>query len=1103
MTPFKEWEPILGLPDTLEKLLQETEINNSFRESTVTDSLKNTMESSYAFLYRMQKDSVNYSRFHFQTREFLLNTTYNDIHMGLKKYGDMLMELLKSENPDMDEVAKLKRTLAEFGEVRFGDIYLDEKRRVSMNVEHDIIAPETREVFRTSKFYMVNSTLTTLLNNGNIFKEIPIAIVDGEVRLDISVYPLEQGTKIIFNHMTAKDVYTNTEKQIFHDVCIMFIPNTILTTNLLSKDDILTGAIPMNFDLQKNRKGMYFVVVKGEKHSTHLIPTTQTDTGLSFVVDKNLTDILELSDGNFEVSCIFFQDLYKLNFAMTEDGSIPTKNRFCYTETEGKEYPKSYMFIPRINGDMLTMPIPEENMMVMKAIYEGTSIDRYEPTYQVSVDIFYPNIYQINDPNQTLADKYDIYFFYKEVPEIKYTPLFDFYWDYLRSRFNNLYTMEEVINKIYFREDGFENNLYLNSVKDSLNEDDLQKITMSQEMSEAFYTLFEKMIAYKDYNYHYSTPDFISDYKGEEIPLQYKISRMMEFIRADWKVLPNYVKKERVKESTFHFFTNTINISGRFRRSTRLEDRENAHFMFAEGCKLTTAENENAYLVVDKSNYDINHEVRIDDVKLILPSVSVGDYVEFTDLVNRYVFAFKNPGEDYLAMKVFIDGLLCTDVVTINSLGMDYIYLPVDSVKENSYIMMELEWSAEDPQLETLEFTDNEETKHIHLIEYFHVEYTVNDVVLKVNGETLDEDKYTIKLIRNEVEYDMTDERHGVTNKYGIVTDVSIQLTNVTEFPVTVDVQINKTSIVASGKAVRNGYPRFNLPPLHLNPDIKYARMYFNGRLAPTTTFRLVDSTNRSYIQSRIFHRRGDQFLFEFSPYAKEIICQFEEFDPNEVIDFSKYIDKPLDPEYYEVYVNGRRLGLPNLFAFGPHHAVFRGIKSKYLLDIFEKERDFEYFGYSKILKDGEAYYYLPHDLLKEKFMSDVEANRIIDAYIEKVKHEDAIILPNDPTEEPVIYDIEYGLIEEMKIFFFEELLPLGLGNPDELQFNKTYFSEVFPDFTKEFIQEGVEDGPDVIFLNPDVTARIYDAKTNDYEIIDTKDADPDKAFVMLTGESK
>lgn len=1102
MAPLKNWDPVLGLPDTLEKLLKETEINNSFRESAVTDTLKDTMESSYAYLYRMQRDSVNYSRFHFQTREYLLNTTYNDIQKGLKENGDKLMELEKSENPDLDEIARLKRILAEYGEVRFGDIYLDEKRRVCINIDHDIIAPEVKEKFRTSSYYRSYTNLVTLTQNKSLFREIPVAIIDGEVRTDIMVYPLEQGTKIVFTHMTAKDVYNRQESQIFHDTCIMCIPNTVIHFVTSSKNDLLTGKISSTIKSDKYKTGMYFMSIMGSKKSTQLIPCEVSDMEITFVLDTKTKSLLESGDSEFTVSLIFFQDLHCYDFTMEADGTIPSKIKVYSSLEKYEEIPESKLFIPTIDGSVTPMPIPEENVLVFKSVYNGTMVDHYEPVYQCGVNLYYPNIYQIDDPNQKIVDRYRVYFFYKDLNDIKYTPLFDFYWKYLRSRFKDRYTMEEVLNKIYFREDGYLINELID--ENEPNPDILNLRELSADALESFYSLFEKMLEYQDYKYKYSTPDFISEYQGDNIPLQYKIARMMEFIKADWKVLPEYVKKERHKETLFHFFTNTINLSGRFRRSTRLEDREGTKELFAISVKLTSETNENALLVVDKKNYDKENEIYIDDAKLGLSSVVVGDYVEATNLTNRYVFAFKNPGDDFLAMKIFIDGILCTDVVTVHSLGMDYLYLPVNMVNENSYIMMELEWTADDPQVETIEFPNNEVWQTIHLIEDYRVEYTMNDIVLKVNGITLDEDTYTVKLRRHEIDYSMEDERREIENKYGIVTDVSIQLTNVKEtFPLMVDIIINKTSFVSSGVSVRNGYPRFNLSSLKLNPDRMYARMYFNGRITPLNTYRLIDSQGRSYVQSRIFFQKGDQFFFEFSPYAKEMICQMEEFDPNEILDLSNYIDKPLDPEYYEIYVNGRRLGLPNVFAFGPKNTVFRGVKSKYLLTIYEKERDFEYFGYSKIMKDGESFFYTVNDLTNEPFITVRDLDVIIDKYIEAVKHEDAIILPNDLTEEKITFTIENGLIEEMKIFFFEELLPLGLGDPDTVQFNKAYFSEVFPNFTKEFMIEGEDDDPDVIYLNPDITARIYNRETNEYEFIDTAEADDDKAYVMVTGESK
>lgn len=1146
MQSLPNWEPIAGLPDTLEKILKETEINNSFRDEAVGKTLTETMESSFAFLYRTQRDSITYKRFHYQTREYLLNTTYNDIHMGLKKYGDILMELEKAETPDLEEIARVKRILAEFGEVRFGDLYLDDKRRVCTKVEHDMIRPEYREAFRTSKYYKQIIPVTEMLMDSKTFREIPIVIMDGEVRFDVGVTPLEKGTRLIMNHMNAKSIYTNTGAHKFHDFTVMFVPNNGIEFTIVNKDTILSKKIP--YDTRKNelKKGLYFICIKANDKSTHLIPVTQGILNgrrhVEFKFDKRITSLVDSHDGDFEVAVIFFTDLYRVNFEATPDGTIPSYIREYITDETYEARSESRFFTPEINArEMLSMPVPEKNMLVMKAVYEGTSVDRYEPAYDVGVKLYYPNLYQVTDPIMDKKSKYTVYFFYKDIPEVKYTSVLDFYWSYMKGRFNDVYTVAEIVNMIYFREHNYNVNRYLDKLEKDFNGnyiytesnvdddvyiephhlltgDDLNLITLVGKYLDAFYAIFEKVLNYNPYDYKYGTPDFISDYIGEKIPRQYKIARMMEFVKADWNTLPKYVKNQRRKETMFHFFTNTINLKGRVRRSTRLEDKVNAHYMFATAARITTPDNPNAYYVTDSKSYNFKTEVHIDDAKLLLPNVTLGSYVEFDDLVDRYVFAFKNPGKEYMAMKVFVDGILCANAEVVNSLGMDFIYIPCDMVNKDSYIMMELDWTNYEPQVTQVTFSDREDWQTVHIIENENVEYTMNDIVLKFNGRTIKPEFYSKRLVRHEVPYEMYDERHELQTKYGIVTDFSIQLTAFNaDYPCTVDVIVNKSSVINSGVAHRNTYPRFHLNPLKLNPDVNLARMYYNGRLAPKNAFRLIDSEGRTYIQSRIFYQKGDSYLFELSPYAKQVVCKFTEFDPDGILDLSEYLDKPLDPEYYEIYANGRRLGLPNVFPFGPHKAVFKGLKTKYLLDIYEKERDFEYFGFSKVFKDGESYFYLVSDLVEENFIAKREIDLIIDRYIDLIKHEKAVIKPNDPVEEPVYYEIEDGLIEEMKIFFFEELLPLGLGNPDELQFNKKYFSEVFPNFSKVFLAEGVE-GPPVIFLNPDVTVRFHgtyvwveneETGSVDLEklstgntVIKTKEAIQEQALVLLTGES-
>ena len=76
-----------------------------------------------------------------------------------------------------------------------------------------------------------------------------------------------------------------------------------------------------------------------------------------------------------------------------------------------------------------------------------------------------------------------------------------------------------------------------------------------------------------------------------------------------------------------------------------------------------------------------------------------------------------------------------------------------------------------------------------------------------------------------------------------------------------------------------------------------------------------------------------------------------------------------------------------------------------------------------------------------------------------------------------------------MRIFYYEEYLPLGFVNPDELQFNKDYFKYFYPDMANYYLVDesgcGVPDG-DVIFTNPDINT-------------DNLEAD---FTVMLTGEN-
>lgn len=1091
------WEVDKDLPKTLRELLEETEINNSFNNQDVTDHLIDTMETSYAYLYRFQKDSIPYKRFHYQTREYLLNTTYNDIQSGLTKYREELAELEKKEHPDMSRVEELKNLIADLGEVRFGDFYLDRERRMCVDIPYDMIDVTIRGIFRRSALYAKDLTLQEIFTNEKFFYRFPIVILDNEVRNDIWITPFEKGVRITFYNTKATDLYNKYESQFFHDINVMFVKNLfyhalVLNGSMLNSFKRNPTNIPFTWgDFQnkldvsmKDREGIIFCSLTfSSGKSSVLLECQKTASGISLEMDEKTKGMIASESSEMTVFLIYFDMLHRHNFfypSYTSGGDVPARKVMIPGNDEYIESAESLIFIPLDKqNNPYKMPIPEDNFLIFKEVVDEDS-SQYRPEYNIGIKMYYPNLYQIADSSMVGDQKYRVYYFYKEEPTIQYTALSDFYLYYLQLHYNYRYGIEELINMVYFKLPGYNKNFYL--IDEEGHDPDSSPAVLEGDMLRDFYALFIKILQYRDYDYIYGTPDFLEYYVGDDVPLQYKIARMREFVRADHKTLTEYVKKEQDKTTLYHFFVNSVELRGRFRRSTRTEDSYNP-IVFAISFEKADPGLVGSLKVVGNDDYNPKTEIHIKDVQISNPEIKVGEYVLPNKLVDRYVFTFRNENSSVpLPIKIYVDGLLTINYETIHVLGMDYIYIPTYIIKDDSYILVEREYSMIDPQITLATFPNNSTWLEFHYIETENLTYTMNDIFLRYqNGLLIDRNLYDIELIKNRINYDMEDERSGETNKFATMTDVRIRLSGVpfNGGALKVNVILNKISYIASAIAPKRGYPKFDLEKLPSNPDMQFARLYCNGRLVPSICYRLINSGGKNFIQSRIYCEIGDEFLFEFSPYTKEVICEIEEFDQNAIFDFSDLLDKAIDPEYYEIFVNGRRLGLPNVFEFGPHHGVFRGLKSKYLLAVYEKERDFEYFGYRQINLDPSEstyhYYFEPIDLINGSFMTDGERDKLIDGYIDSIKHPDAIIRPNTDEEDPIIYDMEDEVLEQLKIFYFEEVLPLTLGDPNKLQFLKEYLETTYP-HTMDIFGMDIQ-GTRTVFLDPNKTVRVYNPK--------------------------
>ena len=1070
MNAIADWKYQENLPNTLHELLKEVEINNSYTNLDMTSQLHSSLESSYAYLRRLQYTLVPYQRFEYRTRDFLMEITENSKEKDLKYYTEKL-NTLKTEDPEnIEEIGLVESEIEKLTQILFGDFYLDKYRRVCMEVPFNIVTPASRNRFRNSAYYEKELTLDEISSNSNLFETIPTILIDSFTEFDILVRPMEKGTRFIFNNMNPTDIYDKYGSQIFHETIVQFVPNGFYTNIKLDPEKIVDNVIPYSEIADWNifliscsgKEGIPFIGIETGERTTRstLLECTIVDEGLYIHLDNRTTKLLEREGYTLSIHLLFIPHIHRHTFY--SNNGVVLAHRYIAETSDGgyTDITESEFFVPSDgDGNPYSMPIPTKNIIISKEME-----DAFYPVYGITVKDYYPNMYQVIDPDILYGDKYIVYYFYYEDRDRKYTPLHDFYYDYLKNHYDK--SIEEIINILYFQEES--SRMYKNG----------------EEMNSDWYV------------------EFCHTYDGDDIPLQYKIARMRAFIRGDYHILQDYVLREKRMGDLYHFFVYNTDLKKRFRRSTILETDENP-FAFASGLEYVDESTEGALKVVRNTDYDVETEILITDASLLDLNVQEGDYIKLIDPEERYVFVFQNDDLlHHLPLRVFVDGIWSADTEIVHRYGMDYLYVPAHLVTEDSYIMIEREYAMTKPLKIPFSPVDESEWCDIHLVETPMISYTMNDISVETEeGVQLDPEEYKIELVRDKIGYSMYDERHDVTNKYGIVTDIRVRLSNVeTENNGNFIILVNKTSYTSKMVMKRKGYPRFYLDGLNTAEDIGFVRMYYNGRLIPRDFYKYVEVDNVHFIQSRIFARKGDTFVFEISPYARERVYVADELPSDYIVDFTGILNKPADPRYYEFFLNGRRLGIENVFEFGPHHAVFRGTHSRNCLEIYEKERDYEYFGYESIRLDGDTthYFFTPMELIEKDFITTEEVEDIITRYIESVKDKRVKIKPNDECEEDNTFEVSYNILEDIAIFYYEDLLPLGFADPNKRQFSNRFLSVVYPYLCDRYLDEEME----CLFLNPDVISRSEDGNLTEYEKITMNDTDMERMITFLCGEN-
>ena len=957
---------------SLEALLHEALINNTFSLSSVEKCLRYSLDNSFSYLYRLQRSLIGYEEFHFNTKK-------------------------------------------DTSEKNFGDMYLDKYGRVCINFDYDLVDMNARDKFRNSKFFMKEFTQKDIQDNQNLFSRSLLLMIDNQILFDFKIR-MDNGTTTIILPFKSKYLLTNEGDYVNHDVCIMVIPNVFFTQYITNKgmlaiqspDQSSTHYIKKSSISLKRPEspGLYFAFIQKEEDlfASSFQEVEILENGDFHILCNDYADsIISGSSGNLIITLVFFKDLYK---HVMYDGNPITVKPVGLNDIESNLF-----VIQRDEMVPFAMPIPTENLLIMKQIRGNSELTgEWVPFVESEATLYYPNIYQIKDASMKNGDIYQVYYFYQKNYVLQYTPRFNFYYKYLSRRLDM--NFEQALNCMYFGE-----------VKD-----------ISSEDKDAFFGTFKKLLGYEWYDHKYDLIDYVNDNSDTQEPTEYKVNRLKEFIADDPECLHHYVLEQNKISDCFYLYVKDIDLSLRYRTDTTHE--------------------------TDRKIY-------------------------FGDNDPRYLFVFQNPDPSKeFQCRIYIDGELSMNHTHISYKLMEYFYIPVDRIHEDSYIEVEVFHSCVFGQ--EIYFPDEETPAVITMNGSLEINPTLQDICLidSENGKEYDISKFRIyKMEENGFESIVFNDDKSMKVDFSSARSIKIFADDESVLHRHINFNIWKSPYHIQVDMTRNGYPCIFLDGYKFKFDQEYIQIFYNGRLIPKRLCSFKDSFGSSRVQILFEMKKGERISIDISPYRNRLVYfieQIENFSSDPfLIDLTGKINKPFDPKYYDVFSNGRKLSENNIHLITPTKIALTNMTSSYYLEIYEKDRDWEYFGLDY---NSHRFYFSPDDLIDEGYVSSMEGKEIIDDIIETTKDPSAVIKGSTDDEESIDISIEPDRMRRIKVFYYEELLPKELVNPDIVQFNKQYLQEEYPEIVETYLHDSNGTGDysntnnlkdcDVLMLNPDVTMK-------------------------------
>ena len=409
----------------------------------------------------------------------------------------------------------------------------ERKQRVRLVVPKDLINATVRDKYKFSKFYQKEITLKDISDNQDVFIHVPLVFLNGMNTVKFTMKAYESNTEIYFDK--------TDELMSCNDITVLYLLNdgviNAVSNKYVFKDR--DNKLPMKLfdsDVEFNTTGLTTITDIASMTGSSFNYATFEDNSVAIDLSANASSIISNSK-RVSVSVIITRYMHTLESIIT-----------TYKDSDENVKIRPFIIVDD-DGSAFKMPIPIDNVIVSKYDKE---VGDFRIDNSISVSRTYPFIYDINDPNVSDGDMYQvIYFYYPMDVSYKYT-------NYLKYSYLLALDVTGCANII--------------------------DLVMALRNGE--YPKFSYLLSFTPPDFEYSFADFDADPKYP-YHFDYKIEKLKELIKDNPQVLANYVTNQSVANMFFEIYASKIDLSQRLRTDTYSEAKlEENQYELDEPCYL-------------------------------------------------------------------------------------------------------------------------------------------------------------------------------------------------------------------------------------------------------------------------------------------------------------------------------------------------------------------------------------------------------------------------------------------------------------------------------------------------------------------------------------